>query len=169
MAGPLLVTGTAHVAHLAILAAAYGAADAFFAPAFSGLLPTTVSPTNLQPANALRGLSYSIGSIVGPGPCGAPGRVRGRTRGALLFDAATFAVSIALLLPLRPRLIDASSQRKTRPPRPTTSGPSIQRGLGRGSRRRSWVLAFLGGFAAYHVVVLPAIFVIGPVLLPAMR
>ncbi len=32
-------------------------------------------------------------------------------------------------------------------------------------RSRSWVLGYLGGFAAYHAVVLPAIFVIGPVLM----
>ena len=31
---------------LGALAAIFGAADAFFAPAFSGLLPTTVSPAN---------------------------------------------------------------------------------------------------------------------------
>jgi hypothetical protein len=31
-------------------------------------------------------------------------------------------------------------------------------------RSRSWVTAFLGGMASYHVIVLPAIFVLGPVL-----
>jgi len=66
LAGVLLVTDQAHVVHLAAIAAVYGAADAFFAPAFTGLLPGTVAPVNLQPANALRGLSYSTGSIVGP-------------------------------------------------------------------------------------------------------
>jgi hypothetical protein len=60
------VTGNAQVVHLAVLAAFYGAADASFAPAFTSLLPGTVSPIDLQPANALRGLSYSTGSIVGP-------------------------------------------------------------------------------------------------------
>ena len=44
---------------LVTIAAVYGAADAFFAPAFTGLLPATVSPVNLQPANALRGPSRS--------------------------------------------------------------------------------------------------------------
>ena len=44
----------------------YGGADAFFAPTFTGLLPGTVAPANLQPANALIGLSYSTGSIAGP-------------------------------------------------------------------------------------------------------
>ena len=31
-------------------------------------------------------------------------------------------------------------------------------------RSRRWVTAFLGGMATYHVIVLPAIFVLGPVL-----
>jgi hypothetical protein len=31
-------------------------------------------------------------------------------------------------------------------------------------RSRSWVVAFLGGMASYHAIVLPAIFVLGPVL-----
>src|SRR3954453_10081234 len=44
VAAVLLLTGVAQVAHLVVLAAIFGAADAFFAPAFSGLLPTTVSP-----------------------------------------------------------------------------------------------------------------------------
>ena len=46
-----------------MLAAVFGAADAFFAPAFSGLLPTTVTPANIQPANALRGLTFSLGNV----------------------------------------------------------------------------------------------------------
>src|SRR3954452_12247722 len=52
LAAVLLLTGLAEVVHLVVLAAVFGAADAFFAPAFSGLLPTTVRPGNLQPANA---------------------------------------------------------------------------------------------------------------------
>ncbi len=47
VAGSLLLSGAAQVVHLAALAAVYGAADAFFAPAFTGLLPATVSPGNL--------------------------------------------------------------------------------------------------------------------------
>lgn len=164
VAATLLLTGTAHVAHLVVIAAAYGAADAFFAPAFSGLLPTTVSPTNLQPANALRGLSYSVGSIVGPVIAGVLIAFAGGPGGALLFDAVTFAVSIALLLPLRPRVVDAIVSAED--PAATTDHfwTSLREGWSE-VRSRSWVLAFLGGFAAYHVVVLPAIFVIGPVLM----
>jgi MFS family permease len=164
VAAALLLTDHAHIAHLAVIAAVYGAADAFFAPAFSGLLPTTVAPANIQPANALRGLSFSVGSILGPVIAGLLIAFAGGPGGALLFDAATFAVSIALLLPLRRRVVSAGLAEED--PVATTDHfwTSLREGWG-AVRSRSWVLAFLGGIAAYHVVVLPAIFVIGPVLM----
>lgn len=162
-AAGLLLSGRAEVPHLAAIAAVYGAADAFFAPAFSGLLPTTVSPVNIQPANALRGLSFSFGSIVGPVLAGVLIATLGGPGGALLFDAVTFAVSIGLLLPLRPGQADALGEED-----PVASTDhflaSLRQGWGE-VRSRSWVLAFLGGLASYHVVVLPSIFVIGPVLM----
>lgn len=162
-AGLLLVTDTAHVAHLAVLAAVYGAADAFFAPAFTGLLPGTVAPGNLQPANALRGLSYSTGSILGPVLGGLLVAFAGGPGGAMLFDAATFAVSIACLVPLRPRLV-ADVLRKEDPAATSRHfRTSLMEGWSE-VRSRSWVTAFLGGMASYHVIVLPAIFVLGPVL-----
>ena len=69
--GVLLVTDAANPLMLGVLAAFYGTADAFFQPAFTGLLPQTVShPGQLQPANALRGLSFSISSIAGPALAG---------------------------------------------------------------------------------------------------
>ena len=40
-----------------VTAAIFGAASAFFGPAADGLVPQTVSPANLQPANALLGVS----------------------------------------------------------------------------------------------------------------
>ena len=61
VAATLLLTGNATPLVLGVLAALYGSADAFFQPAFTGLLPQTVShPGQLQPANALRGLSFSV-------------------------------------------------------------------------------------------------------------
>ena len=162
-AGVLLVTGSAHVVHLAVLAALYGAADAFFAPAFTGLLPGTVAPVNLQPANALRGLSYSTGSILGPVLAGVLVAFAGGPGGALLFDAATFAVSVACLIPLRPRVV--AEVLHDEDPQATTNHflTSLKEGWSE-VRSRSWVVAFLGGMASYHVIVLPAIFVLGPVL-----
>lgn len=80
-AGVLLVAGAATPLLLGILVVFYGAADAFFQPAFTGLLPQTVShPGQLQPANALRGLSFSTAAVAGPALAGLPSRHQGRAR-----------------------------------------------------------------------------------------
>src|SRR4051794_11538944 len=42
-AGVLLLSGAGEVWHLAALTAIFGAADSFFSPAFSGLMPQTIS------------------------------------------------------------------------------------------------------------------------------
>ena len=162
-AGVLLVSGAAGVPALVVLAGVYGAADAFFAPAFTGLLPMTVSPLNLQPANALRGLTFSVGAIAGPVLAGLLIGFGGGPGVALLFDAATFVVSVVLLLPLRPRLVSDVSARED--PTATTDrfGSSLRRGWSE-VRSRRWVLAFLAGMAVYHAVVLPSVFVVGPVI-----
>jgi MFS family permease len=162
-AGLLLVTGAADVTTLAVLAGVYGAADAFFAPAFTGLLPMTVSPLNLQPANALRGLTFSTGAIAGPVLAGLLVAFAGGPGAALLFDAATFVVSVLLLVPLRPRLVSEVSAAED----PAATTDRFAAGLRQGwseVRSRRWVVAFLVGMAVYHAVVLPSVFVVGPVL-----
>jgi MFS family permease len=162
VAAVLLLSGHAEVAELAVLAAVFGAADAFFAPAFTGLLPTTVSPGNLQPANALRGLTFSLANVLGPVLAGLLIGFAGGPGSALVFDAATFLVSVLLLVPLRPAVVDDVVREDQQPH--ASFGTSLQEGW-REVRSRGWVLGYLGGFAAYHAVVLPAIFVIGPVLM----
>jgi hypothetical protein len=164
VAAVLLLTGTADVAHLVVVAAVFGAADAFFAPAFSGLLPTTVSPANVQPANALRGLTYSAGNVVGPAIAGVLIAFAGGPGGALVFDAATFAVSLVLLLPLKPRVVERAMAEEDPTATTTHFWASLREGWAE-VRGRSWVLGFLVGMGSYHVVVLPSIFVIGPVLM----
>lgn len=161
--GLLLVTEHAQVGHLVVIAALYGASDAFFAPSFTGLLPATVAPANLQPANALRGLTFSVASVAGPVLAAALVAFAGGPGGALLFDAATFAVSVALLLPLRPRVVEEHAD-EDEPVAGTDHFWAGLRGGWREIRARSWVLAFLAGMATYHAVVLPAVYVIGPVL-----
>jgi MFS family permease len=162
VAAVLLFSGNAEVTHLAVLAAVFGSADAFFAPAFSGLLPTTVGPGNLQPANALRGLSFSLANVAGPVVAGVLIGFAGGPGAALVFDAATFLMSVLLLLPLRATVVDEVAAGEEQPH--ASFGTSLREGW-QEVRSRSWVLGYLGGFAAYHAVVLPAIFVIGPVLM----
>jgi MFS family permease len=155
-AGLLLVSGHAEVWHLAALMAVFGAADSFFSPAFSGLMPLTISePHHLQPANALRGLSFSTGSILGPALGGILVATLGEG-GALLVDAGTFAVSIVCLLGLRPRVVERGDPEPFR---------ADLRGGWREVRTRTWVWSFLLAMIAYHVIVLPSIYVLGPVLM----
>jgi MFS family permease len=132
--GVLLLADAASPLSLGILAALYGTADAFFQPAFTGLLPQTVSHAGqLQQANALRGLSFSVSSIAGP------------------------AVSVACLLPLKPR-VAAEATEET----PPAFLAAVHAGW-REVRSRRWIVAGLGAMCAYHGIVLPAVFVLGPV------
>ena len=156
VAGALLIGGVAEAWHLGALAFAYGAADAFFAPAVTGLLPQVVDTHHLQQANALRAMTISGSMVLGP----AIGGTLVATVGAgyaLWADALTFVISIALLLRLRPAVVE----------RAVADEPDFLSGLRGGWREvrsRSWVLAGLGSLLAYHVIVLPAIFVLGPVI-----
>ena len=165
VAGLALLGGHGSVVLLVVVAAAYGAADAFFAPAFTGLLPLTVGPHNLQPANALRGLSYSVGMVAGPVLAAALIAFAGGPGAAMLFDAGTFLVSVLCLIPLRPRAPHDMAQQEPEDTTATTGRfwTSLREGWGE-VRRRSWVLGLLGAFAVYHALVLPAVFVIGPVI-----
>jgi MFS family permease len=98
--GLLLVGGHATVTLLAVLGAVYGLADGFVIPAQNGLIPAVVSSSRLQQANALLGLSRSILGFGAPAlggvlvAAGSPG-------GAILVDAASFAVAAALLVRVR--------------------------------------------------------------------
>jgi MFS family permease len=155
--GVLLVADAASPLTLGLLAALYGTADAFFQPAFTGLVPQTVShPGQLQPANALRGLSFSVANIGGPAVAGLLVAAIG-AGAAFLFDAASFAVSVACLLRLRPRVAAEGIEQA-----PPAFLEAVRAGW-REVRSRSWLLAGLGAGCAYAGIVLPAVFVLGPV------
>lgn len=152
----LLLAGAATPAMLAGLVLVYGTADAFFQPAFTGLLPQTISdPVQLQPANAVRGLSFSAAAIAGPALAGVLVATAG-AGGAFLFDAGSFAVSVLFLLRLRPRVVAAGQDEH----------PSILASVRQGWREvvsRPWLRSGLVAMSAYHALVLPAVFVLGPV------
>ena len=96
----LLLTGTAQIWQLAILAAIHGAAEAFFRPAAGAILPQLVPAERLQQANALMGMSDNFGWMVGPAVAGTLVAVIG-SGGAIAVDGATFLVSAAFLATLR--------------------------------------------------------------------
>ena len=149
----LLIGGVAQIWHLAVLAAVSGAAQAFFEPAMTGMVPQVVSAPRLGQANALVGLSLNASMIVGPLLAGALVAVASPGV-AIAVDAATFVVSAAFLLRL-------GSVRVPPVERGTFAGELVEgvREVG----RRPWLAATIVGFFVYHAVVLPGVLVLGPV------
>ena len=140
-AAALLVAGVAHVWQLAALQVGMGACEAFFGPAYTGLVPEVVSPPRLQQANALQGLvssgSITIGAFlagmlvaaVGPG-------------WAIAIDGLSYLASAWFLLALRP-----SAFLGRRGGKPSSPGPA--RGLA-GEEPAVDGVASAGGRAFFH-------------------
>jgi MFS family permease len=149
-----LLAGFASVGLLVGLQLLYGVAEAFFRPAALGLLPELVDERDLQPANALLSLTSNVALVAGPAAAGALVAAVG-AGGAIAVDAATFAVSGLTLALLSPRRSAACAE--------PTSFRSDLAGGWREVRSRGWVWSIILGFSAYHALVLPAVFVLGPV------
>ncbi len=98
----LLVADAAGVGSLALLAGVSGAATGFYVPAATGLLPGVVDPEDLQRANGLRLTAMAGGEVLGP-LIAAALVVAAGAGWAIALDAATFALSAALLARLRVR------------------------------------------------------------------
>jgi hypothetical protein len=96
----LLIAGSPAIWVLGVLAALAGAATGFFNPASTGLMPAIVPPESLLRANGLRSTARSAGEIVGPIVAGAIVAASG-PGWAVAVDAATFALSAALLTRMR--------------------------------------------------------------------
>jgi MFS family permease len=85
-----------------VTGAIFGAASAFFGPAADGLVPQTVSAANLQPANALLGISRNALNIFGPAVSGALVALAG-TGWVFAIDSVSFVVSGFFLVQLQVR------------------------------------------------------------------
>jgi MFS family permease len=96
----LLLTGRPSVWGIGVLAVAQGAAGAAFLPASSGLVPAVVSGANLQQANQLQQVASAAAGIAGPALAGVL-VVTASPAWAILADAASFGVSVALLAVMR--------------------------------------------------------------------
>jgi predicted MFS family arabinose efflux permease len=150
----LLLTGRAEVWHLMVLMALYGAAQAFFDPASTGLVPQTVSRERLQQANGLLQLSRSTANVVGP----ALGGVLVATVGAgwaFAADSVTFVVSAAFLALLR-------LERETRDARRRFVADLVEGW--REFASRTWVWASVAHFAFFHLLVLAPFWVLTPIV-----
>jgi len=134
-----------------ITGALFGAASAFFNPAADGLVPRTVSPENLQAANALLSLSRNLLNIFGPAVSGALIAAVG-TGWVFAIDSASFVVSAVFLLQLR---VSAHM-----PPERASFARQLHDGF-REVVARSWVRAPIVGFAISNFC-LAAFIVLGP-------
>jgi MFS family permease len=98
----LIFTGAVEIWHIVVIEALFGAAEAFFRPAYTGLVPQTVPEDEIQPAKAATSMIETLAEFAGPAL--ATALVLGVGPGwAFAIDAGTFLVSAALLLPMRPR------------------------------------------------------------------
>lgn len=152
--GLLLVTGNAEIWQLVVLQAVHGSATAFFRPATTSITPQLVPPEQLQAANGLMFLSLSIGGIVGPAVGGALVATVG-AGWALIGDAATFAAAALMLLRLRPLGFTPAPRE------------SFWRELGAGWREvrsRTWLWTSIVDFAAFQMLYLATIMVLGPLV-----
>jgi len=149
----LLVTGHATVWNLAALAALYGAAEAFFRPAATGLLPQVISAARLAQGNALVSLSLNAAMIVGPLIAGA--LIAASSPGtAIAIDSVSFLVSAAFLARIRPTPIVRGARH--------AFVHELKQGLREVTSRR-WLTSLVLGFTVYQCVVLPGVSVLGPV------
>src|SRR5215210_889115 len=96
----LLVTHHAELWQLIALQVVRGVATSFFFPASQGLVPQTVSPPQLQQANALLGLTRNTTGILGSALGGVLVALVG-PGWAIAFDAATYAASALILAGMR--------------------------------------------------------------------
>ena len=150
-----VMTSDTSLAVLAPLVFIVGAGEAFFRPAYGALLPSVLSADELAQGNALGGATFHIASIVGPGLAGLLAVGIG-ARGAMLVDAATFAVSLATLVRIREPQRSVPVRRRL--------GTEMAEGI-RAVRDRPWIasvllmamLQLLLFFSATSVL-LPAVF-----------
>jgi MFS family permease len=99
----LIFAGAVQIWELVVIEALFGAAKAFFQPAYTGLIPQTVPEELIQDARALTESVSNIGFLLGSAL--ATALVLGIGAGeAFAFDAATFVLSAALLLRVDPRV-----------------------------------------------------------------
>ena len=96
----LIFTDLVQVWHIVVIEALFGTAEAFFRPAYTGLLPRTVPDEEIQEAQALTNMTNNLAELLGPAL--ATALVLGLGAGwAFLLDALTFVVSALFLAGVR--------------------------------------------------------------------
>ena len=178
----LLLTHHATIWELVVLQFVRGSAEAFFRPAQTGLVPHTVSAERLQQANALRGLTDSLGVTLGA----AVGGVMVAAIGpgwAIAIDSATYLVSAGFLWGLRnlslpaamPGSLAAAESGLTAglagEADPASQGVSYDgsasflsdlRDGWQEFRSRTWLWVIVSEAAVFHLLIIAPFMVLGP-------
>ena len=134
---------------LVAIVAVYGAATAFFMPAFEAIVPDIVPTSELPAANSLDQLLRPVAlRLAGPAVGGGLVAVLG-TGGAFAVDAASFAASAAAIFMMRP-------PRHARSEHVDATAEALKEGL-RFVRRRVWLWGtLLSAAVAYLAFMGPA-------------
>jgi len=146
---------------LLLLQVGMGLCDAFFRPAYTGLVPQVVSSARLQQANALQGLvtsgSVTLGAAVGGLLVAAVG-----AGWAIGIDACTFFVSALFLWRLRPGPVRTSPEGA-----PAPAAPGFLADLRLGWREfttHTWLWVMVAGASVFLLTVEAPLTVLGPIV-----
>jgi MFS family permease len=152
----LIFLETVEIWHIVLIEVLFGTAEAFFRPAYTGLLPLTVPPPAMQEAQALSNMTNNVAELAGPAL--ATALVLGLGAGwAFALDAATFVASAAFTARVRTRdeAAPASGRR--------TLLAELREGFGH-VRSRPWIWVTVVVYAAAVPVGYAPLFVLGPTI-----
>jgi MFS family permease len=148
----LILTGAVRIWEMVVIGALFGTAEAFFRPAYTGLVPQTVGDADIQAAQALGGVSRELAQFASPAL--ATVLVLGVSPAvAFGLDALTFVLSAFLLTRVRARPRGLAGTR-------TTVLGELREGWG-AVRERAWVWATILAFSVLILVSLGPFFVLG--------
>ena len=150
----LIVTGAVRIWQMVLIGVLFGTAQAFFQPAYTGLVPQTVATEgDIQAAQALSGVSRELSSFLSPALATLLVlQVGGGAAFAL--DAATFVVSAIALSRVRGRPRGEPGARSTMLAELREGWTAV--------RERGWVWGTIAGFSAAILVALAPFFVLAP-------
>lgn len=151
----LIFAGMVQIWQLVAIEAAFGAAQAFFQPAYSGLIPQTVPEELIQDARALTEFVEDMAFLLGAAL--ATALVLGVGAGtAFALDAASFVVSAVLLTRVRPRPRGEAKE-------PETVVHELRVGW-REVRSRAWVWVTIAAFSGALLTVYSQWYALAPVI-----
>jgi MFS family permease len=151
----LIVAGAVALWEIVAIEALFGAAQAFFQPAYSGLIPETVSADLVQDARALTEMMANLAFLIGPVIATVLVLELGAGE-AFGLDAASFVVSVVMLRRVR---LSAASRCTPAPPR------SLTRELAAGwheVRARAWVSVTIAVFTGSVLAVYAQWYALAP-------